>query len=246
MRNPPERAWEQTDDLVAMIAHDLRGPVTAIKGFSQLALRQPDLAPPVRTCLTITINEANRIASLIDDLVLLSRLDRGAAISTEHVDVAEVLQAAVERLSDVQLTTRVVLEERLAEAMAWCNPSITERAVALLIGTAQKYCVGSESIGIELRGGEDGVVVGIVPSHAVAAEKLPALRRVVGSAEAAPTDALTASGLGLYICRRLIELQGGRVWLDQAPTAHTCFLLMLPARDARDQTPSRGECQPWS
>lgn len=214
-------------DLMAMIAHDLRGPITAIKGFSQLALRRSDLSPQIRDCLTVTINEANRIASLIDDLVLLSELRHRWNLHIRKVELSVVVRAAIQHARALEIPIELVLDSA-AETKALCDPVITERAMTLLIGAALKYCVRSDRITIRLDPTGDDVVIGVVPSGDVLSEKLPMLRRVIGTAGPAPTDELSPIGLSLYICRRLIEKQEGRVWIDQPPAARTRFMVALP------------------
>ena len=71
----------QAQDLIAMTVHDLRTPVTAIKGFGQLALRQLDLPAAARLHLDMVVNETNRIAALIDDLVFLASLEHGDEVA---------------------------------------------------------------------------------------------------------------------------------------------------------------------
>jgi signal transduction histidine kinase len=230
MKESPTHPEHQIDDLIAMIAHDLRSPITAIKGFSQLALRQSDISPQVRNCLEVTINEANRLASLIDDLVLLSELDHRPIIHAQRADISAILRAAIRRLTFLDTATELVLDRDAKDVVAWCDPILTERAIALLIGTARKYCAGSELITVHLHRADDQVIVEVLPSSNVVADKLPALRRVVGVVDATATEDLSPSGLGLYICRRLIEMQGGRVWLDQPADARTRFITMLPGR----------------
>lgn len=227
MKESPTHPNNPGGDLMAMIAHDLRGPVTAIKGFSQLALRRSDLSPQIRDCLTVTINEANRIASLVDDLVLLSQLRHRRNLRIGKVELSVVVRAAIQRLRVLDTPSELVLDTD-AEAKAWCDPVITERAITLLIAAALKYCVGSNRITIRLDLTEDDVVIGVVPGRDVPQEKLQILRWVIGDTGPAPTDELSPIGLSLYICRQLIETQEGRVWIDQPPEACTRFMAALP------------------
>ncbi len=227
MKESPTHPNDPDSDLIAMIAHDLRGPITAIKGFSQLALRRSDLSPQIRDCLTVTISEANRIASLIDDLVLVSQLSRRWNLHIGKVEMSTIVRMAIQRSRLLDTPTEFVLDAA-AEAKAWCDPVITERAISLLIAAALKYCVGSDQVAIRLKPVENDVVVGVMPSGDVRKEKLPMLRRVIGEAGPAPTDELSPIGLNLYICRRLIEKQEGRVWIDQSPEARTRFMIALP------------------
>jgi len=230
MNEPPTHPGDQVDELIAMIAHDLRTPITAIKGFSQLALRQPGVSPQIRDCLAVAINEANRVASLVDDLVLFSQLDRDHAVRCKRVEIATVLQAAIEQAKCLDPAFDAVIENVDADAIAWCDPALTERAIVLLIGTVRKYCGRTDTIVVHLRGSSTGTIMELLPGSKVASEKLAALRRVIGARDETPIDELSPSGLGLYICRRLIEAQAGRVWIDQPPNAAARFIITLSGR----------------
>ena len=248
MNDPTTHSADQIGGLIAMIAHDLRSPITAIKGFSQLALRQSDLSPQVHNYLSVVLNETNRVAAMIDDLVLLSELDQNTTIPSTALVIDGILQAAIRRSMRFDSTTEIVLEKNPIGVMVRCHPALTERAVALLIGTARKYCLRSERITVCAHTEGDGVLITVLPSGHVATEKLLALRRVVGAKTAVPTDDLSPSGLGLFICRQLIELQGGQVWIEQPTNGSTKFAIMLPGHTERHpkQTPPRGERQQWS
>lgn len=228
MSEPPERTGIHADNLVPMIAHDLRSPITAIKGYSQLALRQSELAPEVRSCLTITINEANRIASLIDDLVLLAQLERRPSIRGESVELSTILESATRQARSLDAKLELVIARDPAGPTAWCDAVITARALALMIGAARKYCSGSDSIAIEAYSVADGALIQVLPNSRVARGKLADLRHVVGTSEERDADELSPSGLGLYLCRRLIELQGGQAWIDQPEFGSTRFGITLP------------------
>ena len=246
MNEPPTEPQSQIAELIAMIAHDLRGPITAIKGFGQLALREADLPPQVRGYLTVTIREANRVASLVDDLVLFSQLDHYPAIRSEPTEILEVLQAAIERSKCLDAAIDVVIENDARGALARCDPMLTERASELLIATVRKYSAPSGSIAIRLRYANDRVIVEVLPGSNLESEKLRALRRVAGAAEEGPADELNPSGLGLYICRRLIELQEGRIWIDQPPNLGTRFMIILPGHSTDHKISPRGDRQQWS
>src|SRR5579884_1322450 len=100
----------QAQDLIAMTVHDLRTPVTAIKGFSQLALRKKDLPPDVRPYLDMIVGETNRVSALIDDLVLLARLEQGEeSVRLEPVDLSERLDAVARTLARSGLDGRFAL-----------------------------------------------------------------------------------------------------------------------------------------
>ncbi len=226
MKESPPQPNDPDSDLISMIAHDLRSPITVIKGFSQLALRRSDLAPQVRDCLTATLSEADRISALIDDLVLLSQLRHRWNLQIRQTTVSTIVRSAIQRLRLPDPSPTIVVDEG-AEVKAWCDPVITERALVLLLSAALRYCAGSDRVSIGVHRGDD-VIIEVVPSGVVRQDKLPLLRRAVGQTDTAPVDEFSPIGLSMYICRRLIEKQEGRVWIDHQTEARTRFMIALP------------------
>jgi len=105
---------------------------------------------------------------------------------------------------------------------------ITERALVLLMSAALRYCAGSDRIGIGVDRADDEVKIAVTPSGVVRKDKLPMLRRAVGQADPTLADEFSPIGLSMYICRRLIEKQEGRVWIDHQTEACTRFMIALP------------------
>lgn len=241
MTETPSDFKRQVAELIAMIAHDLRGQVTAIKGFSQLALRQTDQASAIGDYLSVTIDEANRMASLIDDLVLFSQLEVQPTIRAEPIEILEVLRTAVERTKRLRIAPDLTVETEANDLIAWCDPAVTERALALIIGTARRYQTRDAPLAIAIRRRSGETIVEVRSTSTLATDKLRALRRVIGLVDEGPTDEISPSGLGLHISHRLIALQEGRVWIEQPPDRGTKFVIALPGHVTDRETSSRGD-----
>ena len=90
-------------DILPLITHDLRQPVTAIKGCSQLALRQLDASPRVNHLLSTIVEEVNHLAALLEDLALVSRIERGLLpIPAGSVNLGELVWSTVCALANRQ------------------------------------------------------------------------------------------------------------------------------------------------
>lgn len=238
-----DRTADQVDALIAMIAHDLRSPITAIKGFGQLALREADLSPQVRSCLSMVIEESNRLASMIDDLAFLVRPRDRAMIRVNATAIAAMVQAAIARSRQRDPELEVALETAHPDILVHCDPLATERAIALLIGTIHRYDPGGEQIVLRVERYPGGTVVAALPKGRMLPDPLPIPRGVLDSDWTAP---LPPGGLGLYVCQRLIGEQGGQVWIDASDDTCPGFALLLPDPPEDHQTSPRGDCQQWS
>jgi two-component system OmpR family sensor kinase len=239
-----------------MIAHDLRTPLTAVKGFTQLALRQNDLTPSLNRYLGIVANETNRLSTLLDDLVLLSQVEQGASVITSRpVDLEPLVQEAVRDVAALDPEGRLRPDRSLgddATTVAVCDPELTRRALGNLLRTALKHSRNGHPVLYGVRPGLPGTgdpVVWVSPGVPLDGT-LPTTLPMTGGPATATVDASAdcesgPRGLGIYLCARLVERQGGQVWLDQLPEVGTRFVVMLPGGSGR-QTTSNGGQRRWS
>lgn len=228
-------------DLVPLIAHDLRTPVTAIKGYSQLVLRQPTLPPNVGGYLASVVDEANQIASLIDDLVVVSQIERGNIDC--HPGVVD-LGRLVRRVADTPVlsahATTLTVESSAETVLAFCDPEMTRRAVARLVQCAVKYYGSNEAGLIGVQSDGDECFVWVASQSARSLELSMNGRLNLDDIFAAPDDDLGRRDLRMYICARLAELQNGYVLGSTGASEGCHFYLVLPSGSAIATQPSGG------
>ncbi len=222
---------DTTNDLIAMLAHDLRGSVTSIKGFSQLALRQYPTAPPLREYLQAVVNESNRVAALLDDLVLVTHYEsEPSQLRPGPTELGGLISMAAQRSHELYSSRQIEFEPISTALPVWCDSHVAVRALVRLISTLLRYCSETQPVTLTATRGVEGPIIGISAFSQNAASRFAALQRAAGiHTTTIPHDErLSASGLGLYLGRRLIELQGGRVWIQQSLEAGVQFVVALP------------------
>jgi signal transduction histidine kinase len=240
----------QAKDLIAMTVHDLRTPVTAIKGFSQLALRQDDLPPAARQHLDMVISEANRITALIDDLVLLGDLEKGdEAVHLRAADLAELLFGILRDAPRLGLAGRCAIAPGLPRITARCDPNLLERAIANLTWYALKFTTRNEPVRLAAGKSLEGPWLTVSTGHdeqngyhGSVSPGRPDEGRETGVSR--PVD-LNPRGLGMYIATKLIELQGGQLWIETFNGAGARLSVLL-SKYGQSTTPSKGGNQQWS
>ena len=223
-------AQDQMRTLVANVSHDLKTPLTSILGFSQ-ALRDGSATqdPDVRHMGEVIHDEASRLSTRLNDLLLLSELESGEALlQRDEIDLRLLLEAAVKRIEPAAAARHVRLTNELADGVTVdADGAKLERAVENLLDNARKYTPEGGEIQTRLyqQNGTASIEVANTASD-ISAEELPRLferfyRRDRSRAQGGGT------GLGLSIARQLVELHGGT--LDAAlRDGHVAFTVRLP------------------
>jgi signal transduction histidine kinase len=223
------------DDLLATASHDLKSPLTSIKGYTQLLLRTirqpaPDLGQVARG-LAVIDDQTSTITRMLDDLLDAARINAGAFdVRTGPCDLGECLAAVLARLGSAgrDRVDAILVAQPLAGD--WDGQKI-ERVLANLLGNALKYSPPSERIRVEAqrRGGEILVAVSDNGMGVVAAE-LSRLFERFHRTPRAQASGLAGTGLGLFICRGIVEAHGGRIWAESPGDGQgTTFRFTLPA-----------------
>lgn len=223
------RADRLKDALLASISHDLRTPLTAIKGIANEIARGED---PMRALLIE--EEADRLTLLVNNLLDLSQLEAGemrmdVAVNTADDVVGSALQRVEPAYPDRLFETR--LEEPWIELVGRFDFLFTMRILTNLLENAANYAPAGTPV--RLRVARDGEVLRFSVEDAGPGIPAAARERLFEPFVRGPGRAtgVRGTGLGLSIARRLAEAQGGR--LDFAPDEHVAsrFVLSLPAAD---------------
>ncbi len=224
----------QKDEFLANVSHDLRTPLTAIKHAIEVVLANepPGVPTPLHELFVNIQQSAERMASLIDDLLELNRLRAGMvrlrAEPHDLRDVAARAGRAVEPLARAR-GQRLELELPSEPVLASVDAPRLERALLNLLGNAQKYGRAGGTIRLRVRQNENGSVVAVsddgpgIPD----AEQAHIFERFY-RAEDESSRGQPGSGLGLPIARALVELHGGSVWVESRAGAGATFSVGLP------------------
>jgi signal transduction histidine kinase len=225
-------------DLIPMIAHDLRTPITGIKGYTQLALRQSALPARVEAYLESVLDEANQLASLLEDLVLVNQCEREVvAIHPTMVDLGQLVTRVSTATELKYYPARSAANGGAQVVAAYCDPELTQRALTRLAEFAVKYCRSSDAgqIGTYKDDERSYVWIATQPDP----ENGSALPRFLVRSDSTDDHELGRHDLRLFICVRLAELQSGSVVCGAGPGDSRIFYLALPSGSYL-ATPARG------
>ncbi len=227
-------ASEMRDDLLAIVSHDLRNPLSAILSAANLLeeINPREDAETVAHCVGVIDRNGRRMASMIDDLLDFESL-RGAGLSVhvaEH-DVTPVLGEIVEMIrSQASKKSQALTSHGPAGARAWFDRDRTLQVLSNLLGNAVKFTPqgGTITVGADLLAGEVRLFVrdtgpGIPP------DQIPHVFERYWQARRSDRRGI---GLGLPIAKGLVEAQGGRLWVESDLGRGTTFFFTLPTTQA--------------
>jgi two-component system sensor histidine kinase KdpD len=224
-----EELLRRKDEFISMVAHELRGPLTAVKGTACTLLRNQtrfDTASVTQLLRDIDA-EADRLARLLDNLLELSRIEAGRARSPGVTRLAPLLRALVAetRPRTMDRPLRIRLERGLPSALA--DPFRVEQVVRNLLDNAIKYSPERARILLTAVRRARSIEIGVRNDGPPL--DLSSLERIFDRFYRGPTadDHHSGTGLGLTICRRLVEAEGGRIWAE-AVADGVAFKLTLP------------------
>lgn len=212
------------------VAHDLRAPLRAIDGYTQiLRAHEQELGEEARSCLETIRRNVQRMSALIDDLLKLSRVSRGE-LTFGTVDMAALAREAFEESRATVPERKIELRVgRLPEALG--DEALLRQVLANLIGNAVKFTGPRAEAIIEVNGAvEDEECVYGVTDNGVGFDMAHA-QRLFGAFERLHSmREFEGTGIGLAIVKRVVERHGGRVWAEGRVGEGARFQFTLPCR----------------
>ena len=219
------RSEQQVRQFVADASHELRTPLTTIAGYAELAQAHPDDKAAVEVAWAKVRDESARMTRLVEDLLLLARLDAGRPLQRESVDLSVLL---VEAVSDARVIdtdrTWTLTSDSDGPVVVMGDEQRLHQVVTNLLSNATRYTPAGTEITMHVR--RDGFDVrdngpGFSPELASRA-----FERFVRGDEA--RNRAGGTGLGLSLVHAIVTAHGGTVTLDSKPGS-TTFAVRLPA-----------------
>lgn len=228
-------------DFVANVSHELKTPITSIKGFVEtLQDSSFENLDEVRRFLDIISSHTDRLDSIIEDLLSLSRLEQtsdNADLQRELVPLRDILNAGA-RACELQSSSRGIriVVDCNDDIECSVNRALIEQAVVNLIDNAIKY--SKDDTEVKVSGEESDAEVTITVRDrgmGIAKEHLPRIFERFYRVDRGRSRKLGSTGLGLAITKHIALVHGGRVSVDSTPGQGSTFSIYLPRRnqDAR-------------
>ena len=220
------RALERMqEDFLAMVGHDLRSPLTALKGQAQLMKRRRAYS---EQAVDAILAQVDRMDRLVADLADVVRLEAGRLeLARAPIDLVELAREGVEQARLLSPRHPIRVEAPEGPVAAVVDRHRLGQVLQNLLGNAVKYSPAGSEVAVRVSV-EDGEARLSVADRGigVARDQLP--RLFERFYRAGVTGAPAGLGLGLYISRMLVEAHGGRIWAQSAPGEGSTFTVALP------------------
>jgi len=218
--------------LLSTVSHELRTPLATIKGNTSLLVQHHDQIP-VETFiehLKDIDEETDKLTELISNLLEMSRIEAGMLhIQSHSIDLPKTIQGAVEAACMRLQHHTIRLRRPVPSVSAYGDARRVEQVLANLLDNAAKYSPVKTLIEIQVKEEAEEVIVSVKDrGRGIAPEHLGRIFDRFYQISASPDSGRHGIGLGLAICRGLIEAQGGRIWVESRVGHGSTFFFSLP------------------
>ncbi len=214
---------------VADASHELRTPLASIRGYAELSRRSPELVPPdVAYALRRVESEAVRMTSLVEDLLLLARLDSGRPLEHEPVDVSRLLVDAVGDAHAAGPDHHWRLDLPDVPVLVQGDAARLHQVVTNLLSNARTHTPAGTTVTAQVTAADTTAIIGVIDDGpGIPAALLPTVFERFARADTSRSRAAGSTGLGLAIVSAVVHAHGGSVDVMSGP-GQTSFLIRLP------------------
>ncbi|MDH7602137.1 MAG: ATP-binding protein, partial [Armatimonadota bacterium] len=232
------RLEQMRRDFVANVSHELKTPLTAIKGCLEALLDMRDLPPEKKEdFLETALRQTDRLNTIIEDLLKLTEIEqkaKEAKIELIPMPVKPVIELAVANLETVALEKSIEIDIQCPEDIAAvANAPLLERAISNLVDNAIKYCPEGSRIHISAERTDSEIVIRVADNGpGIPAEHLPRIFERFYRVDSSRSRRVSGSGLGLAIVKHIAQAHGGRVEASSRVGEGSTFSIYIPAANS--------------
>ena len=228
-------------EFLTNMSHELRTPLNAIIGFSEIIRTTPELSEGEREEFAGTIHSSGRrLLKLINDILQLTHIQAGrlelhpaACVLAEAVDAALSENAAASNQKELTVTSQV---DRAMQVVF--DPQSLRHIVHNLVNNAIKFTPHHGSVVISASEGAPGTIVEVRDNGiGIKPEDQQRLFEEFRQVDGSTSRGYEGVGLGLALSKRLVELQGGQIWVESAPGRGSVFRFLIPRLPMLAATP---------
>jgi len=227
-----ERLNKLKSEFVSMVSHEFRTALVGIQGFSEILQTGDSTADDVKSLATDINNDAQRLNRMIGEMLDLDRMEAGKIrLNPQPLDLNKLISDTIERAQAASDQHHITADLDRALPIINGDADRLVQVVSNLLTNAVKYSPEGGDVLVKTRA-EDGSVHVSVVDHGVgiAPEFVDRLFGRYERFESNRTSKVVGTGLGLAISRQIVELHGGRIWVESKPGDGSTFQFTVPLR----------------
>jgi PAS domain S-box-containing protein len=240
-----EHALRVREEFLSVATHELRTPITSVRTASQFVRRQFEqagetLPQGLLRMARVMDEQTDKLGRMVDQLLDLSRLEAGRLVlDRRRVDLMPIIHGVAD-LGRALSSRHEIVVNGVPSLVVDVDPLRIEQVLVNLVGNAVKFSPrgGSITIGVSMPADATTEIAVSDPGIGVPEEHRERIFERFYQVE--PSERATGMGLGLYICRQIVEMHGGRIWIDASATAGSCFVISLPIDGDPAQAEQKG------
>ena len=222
------------DEFIGLVSHELRTPLTVITGCLNAVLTENSYLSPVEThqLLQDALLETGSLAHLVGNLLELSRSQAGQlTLYAEPIRFTLIVSKVVEKISSQYPTHNIKIDLPSHLPSVSADPLRLERILYNLLENGVKYSPRGSEVRLFGKLEDDRLVIGIADKGVgISLSDQAKLFGPFQRLEQSVLDGIKGAGLGLLVCRRLVEAHGGRIWLESEPGCGSTFFFSIPLK----------------
>lgn len=227
---PAQKAWTQQQTFIANASHELRTPLTLIRASAEVAGRETLTEPQRKELLADILNEVDHTGDLVENMLLLSRMDAGRLVmKKEAVNLPGLLAEAQRRFSSLAGEKKITLRVEADDLKAQADPVYLQQTLAILLENALKYTPEGGQILLRTVPGGKEVEIDVEDSGVgISPQDLSHIFERFYQADPARSGEGHGYGLGLSIAYGLIHNMGGKISAESIVGQGTLMRVKLP------------------
>ena len=232
-----EKLVSEIKEISINMAHDLKSPITAMRGAAEIALTTGKSKADFEQLGADTIEASDRLLNMINTMLAISKTEAGVAeMQARDIDIDAVVREACELLDPLALDRSIKLNcEAAAGVRIKGDMAMIQRMVANLMDNAIKYTPPGGRVDVSTRSNADGLVIITIQDtgKGISAEDLPYVFDRFFRCD--PSRSTSGSGLGLSLVKAVAEAHNGRVAVHSNINEGSCFEVILPAEPSPNE-----------
>ena len=228
-----KKAEERKSEFLSNVSHALRTPLTSIKSFTEILLRYKDVNLVEQRRFLATINkETNRLTQLINELLDLDKMEHDELEwKSVPCDILNIVQNSINVLDPLIKEKNITFKFNLPSQnlIANGNEDKLKDVIINLIGNAIKFTPSKGEIRITIEKKKETIEVSIADTGiGIPKDELTNIFERFNRLDNSINRKVTGTGLGLYICKQIIEKHEGKIWAESSGSKGTKFIFVLP------------------